>query len=254
MPQPANSSAMRPLAGSAASVAATMAASPDAEACRKAPGGGTTATPDSDIVGGRSTATGSGSSLPCAQAMRGSPCARANAVSAIRSASCSGASLRSSTSGPLSSRLAITEPSTPERLQAHQQSAQGRHQRDQCPGAAPGTWSDRRSRCCAAGAGRARRRCACGARPGPCGGVRQVRCAPVATGRRRRSRRDAARSRAGRICARCSRASGRSCSVQPPQAPKCGQGGSLLSRRMPTARSARGPGSARARRACPRRC
>ena len=45
--------------------------SPAAEACRKAPGGGVTVTPESDVVGRRSTATGSGSSLPRAQAMRG---------------------------------------------------------------------------------------------------------------------------------------------------------------------------------------
>ena len=71
VPHPANSSAMRPLGGSASTTAATMAASPDAEACRKAPGGGVIAMPASDVVGGRRIATGSGSSMPCAQAMRG---------------------------------------------------------------------------------------------------------------------------------------------------------------------------------------
>ena len=59
-----------------------MAASPDAEACRKAPGGGATGTPASDVVGGRKTAIGSGSSSPSAQAMRGRACVRANSVSA----------------------------------------------------------------------------------------------------------------------------------------------------------------------------
>ena len=63
-----------------------IAVSPAAEACRKAPGGGVTVIPESDVVGGRSIATGSGSSLPRAQAMRGNPCVRANSVRVTRSA------------------------------------------------------------------------------------------------------------------------------------------------------------------------
>ena len=88
-----------------------IAASPDADACRNAPGGGVMLMPESDVVGGRRTATGSGSSLPCAQATRGSRWVRANSVSAMRSASSNIASVRSSTSGPLSSRFAMIEPS-----------------------------------------------------------------------------------------------------------------------------------------------
>ena len=97
--------------GRPASMAAMMAASPGALACRKAPGAGTTSMPDSRCrTGPIWAATSAPAPLP-AQAMRGMPAALARAASARRSGTVSGASVRSRMSGPLPSMLMTAEPS-----------------------------------------------------------------------------------------------------------------------------------------------
>ncbi len=86
--------------------------SPSRVACRKAPGGGTTATPPSRCETGPRWQTGSGRAGPTSgcQQMRGMACRSANSARMPRSRACNGASVQSRRSGPLSSRLIFAEP------------------------------------------------------------------------------------------------------------------------------------------------